>query len=233
MAKYKVDISSYDKFRAATIGNWYDVDGVYGAQCVDSAKLLWEQLGRACSTGGTGGAYGCWTAARTANAGKDFDLITDKTKIKRGDVVVWGEGLCKYGHIGFADADYKAGQKLPCYSQNQGGTDGQGAASAFCVKSYATAHILGAFRLKKWAAVSTKSTAPTTNTPTKTATVKSAVAVGKTVKVKSGAKSYEGKSIAAFVYKGKYKVDELKGNRAVLDKKGICTAFKTSDLEVL
>lgn len=57
--------------------------------------------------------------------------------------------------------------------------------------------------------------------------------VGATVRVKSGAKSYEGKNVAVFVYNGKYKVDELKGDRAVLDKKGICTAFRVSDLEVL
>lgn len=53
---------------------------------------------------------------------------------------------------------------------------------------------------------------------------------GSRVKVKKGAKSYEGATIAAFVYNNVYTVDELKGNRAVLDLKGICTAFKTDDL---
>jgi hypothetical protein len=56
---------------------------------------------------------------------------------------------------------------------------------------------------------------------------------GSVVKVKRGAKSYEGKKIASFVYNGQYKVDELKGNRAVLDKKGICTAFNVNDLIVI
>lgn len=54
--------------------------------------------------------------------------------------------------------------------------------------------------------------------------------VGDIVQVKKGARSYEGKKIASFVYKGKYVIDELKGNRAVLDKDGINTAFNTSDL---
>ena len=59
-----------------------------------------------------------------------------------------------------------------------------------------------------------------------------AVKVGSKVKVKKGAKSYEGKNVASFIYNNVYTVDELKGTRAVLDIKGICTAFKTSDLTV-
>lgn len=43
MAEYtgpvKVDVSSYEAFREATLGNWYDVDGVYGAQCVDLSLI--------------------------------------------------------------------------------------------------------------------------------------------------------------------------------------------------
>lgn len=53
---------------------------------------------------------------------------------------------------------------------------------------------------------------------------------GDKVKVKKGAKSYEGKSVASFVYENEYKVDDISGNRAVLDKNGICTAFNVKDL---
>lgn len=60
--------------------------------------------------------------------------------------------------------------------------------------------------------------------------VSTAIALGDTVKVKQGAKSYEGVSIASFVYSRTFKVDQLKGDRAVLDIKGICTAFNTKDL---
>ena len=63
-------------------------------------------------------------------------------------------------------------------------------------------------------------------------TVAKTLKKGSIVVVKKGAKSYEGKKIASFVYNGKYTVDELKGNRAVLDKKGICTAFHINDLIV-
>lgn len=51
------------------------------------------------------------------------------------------------------------------------------------------------------------------------------------VRVKQGASSYEGVPIASFVYSGTYTVDELRGDRAVLDEGGICTAFWVGDLE--
>lgn len=56
---------------------------------------------------------------------------------------------------------------------------------------------------------------------------------GDMVKVNEGAKDYNGSKVASFVYKGTYKVDELKGDRAVLDEKGICTAFNVKDLTVV
>ena len=55
---------------------------------------------------------------------------------------------------------------------------------------------------------------------------------GSRVKVKQGAKSYEGKSVASYVYTKVYTVDQLNGKRAVLDIKGICTAFNINDLIV-
>lgn len=53
---------------------------------------------------------------------------------------------------------------------------------------------------------------------------------GDMVKVKEGASTYEGKSVARFVYNGIYTVDEIKGDRVVLDRKGIHTAFRIKDL---
>ncbi|MEG1894661.1 MAG: SPOR domain-containing protein [Oscillospiraceae bacterium] len=50
------------------------------------------------------------------------------------------------------------------------------------------------------------------------------------VKVRAGAKTYTGGGVASFVYSNVYTVDELKGNRAVLDANGICTPFNVSDL---
>ena len=56
------------------------------------------------------------------------------------------------------------------------------------------------------------------------------IKVGDSVKVKKGAKDYNGGGLASFVYNNTYRVDELKGDRAVLDLKGLCTAFRTTDL---
>lgn len=70
-------------------------------------------------------------------------------------------------------------------------------------------------------------------TVTEPVTKPQGIAVGSKVKVKQGAKTYDGKNIAKFVYNGTYIVDELKGNRAVLDRKGICTPVNISDLVVV
>lgn len=53
---------------------------------------------------------------------------------------------------------------------------------------------------------------------------------GSLVKVKPGAKTYTGGSVASFVYMGAHTVDELVGDRAVLGKNSICTPFNVKDL---
>ena len=60
----------------------------------------------------------------------------------------------------------------------------------------------------KYLVVVAKSTIPT-------------IKVGSTVKIKKGAKTYDGKALASFVYNRKHKVKELKGNRAVITYLGI------------
>ena len=62
--------------------------------------------------------------------------------------------------------------------------------------------------------------------------VTSSIVKGSRVKVRDGAKTYDGRGVASFVYGNTYTVDELKGDRAVLDRKGICTAFRVVDLVV-
>ena len=105
--------------------------------------------------GRTGAARGIWEekTARARNAGTEFELITDVTKIKRGDVIVFGSKLGSYGHIGYADEDYPTSKSstIACYSQNQGGSNGAGQAAAFCVKRCNKAALIGAFRYKAWA----------------------------------------------------------------------------------
>lgn len=60
------------------------------------------------------------------------------------------------------------------------------------------------------------------------------IKVGDIVKVKSGAKTYTGGGLASFVYKQKYKVMEVKGNRIVIGQNGVITAaVNKKDLEVV
>lgn len=62
--------------------------------------------------------------------------------------------------------------------------------------------------------------------------VTGSIVKGSRVRVRDGAKTYDGKGVASFVYGNTYTVDELNGDRAVLDREGICTAFKVKDLIV-
>lgn len=57
------------------------------------------------------------------------------------------------------------------------------------------------------------------------------IVVGSTVKIKSGAKDYNGGSLASFVYAREYKVKEITGDRVVITYNGaIVAAMKISDL---
>jgi len=58
----------------------------------------------------------------------------------------------------------------------------------------------------------------------------SAFSVGDIVRVRNGALSFDNVAVASFIFEGTYRIDELNGKRAVLDKGGIHTAFRTSDL---
>lgn len=145
---YQVNVSSYDAFRANVLGKGYDLDNAYGYQCWDGAGLLWQQLGRTLQTG-NGCAYGCWTLKRNENAGSQFELITNKADVKKGDVVVFSGGT--YGHIGFADENYNGSGVIRLLGQNQGGTPkGAKGGAGFNVINMSMAGFLGAFRFKNW-----------------------------------------------------------------------------------
>lgn len=62
---------------------------------------------------------------------------------------------------------------------------------------------------------------------------KPTIKVGSTVTIKKGAKTYDGQSLASFVYNRKYKVSELSGTRAVITYNGdVVAAMKISDLSL-
>lgn len=156
-AVYSVPIGSYDVFRGSVNGRGFDIDGYYGFQCWDGSALLWQQIGRTLSTGGTGAARGCWevVSARNANAGGDFDLIYDKTQIKRGDVLFFGGS--QWGHTGFADSNYTGANYIPVLGQNQ---TGDGSGSPFNVVNVSLNSFLGAMRFKNWNSTPAPTPAP-------------------------------------------------------------------------
>jgi hypothetical protein len=60
---------------------------------------------------------------------------------------------------------------------------------------------------------------------------KPTIAVGSTVRVKSGAKTYDGRNLASFVYNRDHKVSQIKGDRVVITYDGVViAAVKLSDL---
>lgn len=67
--------------------------------------------------------------------------------------------------------------------------------------------------------------------PSTPSTSGSFIKVGDTVKVKKGAKTYDGGNLASFVYDRNHKVSELSGNRAVITYGGtVVAAVNTKDL---
>lgn len=135
---------SAKQFIDQTKGKTYDMDGAYGPQCWDYGDYFWlQQVGRSLSTGGTGCARGCWTSApaRKANAGKQFDLITDKKNLKYGDWVILNSG--QFGHIGIVTAIDLKNNTVTLQSQNQGIIRNKVTTVKFNLMSF-----LGAFRYR-------------------------------------------------------------------------------------
>ena len=163
MAQYSglvtVDISSYDAFRSAVLGNGYDVDGVFGDQCVDMAKLLAGNAGRPSpywKSQPDGYAYEGWTdlTSRTYNAADYFTLIYNKADVRRGDLVVLDHGRFTgdtTGHIAFADSDWNAATTYAyLLGQNQVNPD-PNVGHPNTVTNMSVVKFLGAFRFNAWA----------------------------------------------------------------------------------
>ena len=146
--------STYDIWRANTIGRAFDLDGSFGCQCWDYASLFWRNVGFPAGyplTGPLHYASQCWTVSRVQNAGNEFDLVTGLANIKRGDVIVMdGNSQNPPGHITFADEDYDGSGYIWCVGQNQGGTILPGGGTAVTRNHLGTLEILGMFRYKAW-----------------------------------------------------------------------------------
>lgn len=141
----QLDISSPQAFANDVMGRCIDVDGYYGAQCWDLEAAFWlNYVGRTLSTCGTGAAKGtiqdgCWQK----NAGSEFVMIWDKTKVQPGDVAVFSTGT--WGHIGTVMGYYNNGY-FTLLGQNQGGNACPGGGAVANIINISTRDFIGAFR---------------------------------------------------------------------------------------
>lgn len=141
------DISSPDVYKNAVINLCIDLDGLYGAQCVDlMADFHYNYTGRWLSTCGTGAAYGLWDC-RYDNAGGDYDFIEDSTQLQPGDWVIFGGG--QYGHVGMALGYYNNGY-IALLGENQGGSACTGGGAAANIINMSLKTFRGAFRPKMY-----------------------------------------------------------------------------------
>ena len=141
---------TYTQFKDYTIGKCWDTDDFpYGAkaQCWDLGDLFWQNYaGRNLSTCGTGGAKGAWNC-KEQNAGDEFDLIYDKTKLQAGDWVIFNNG--QYGHVGMALGGYNNGY-IALLGQNQGGYTCAEGGQATNIINISLKDFAGAFRPKTY-----------------------------------------------------------------------------------
>lgn len=154
MALVSVPTGTYEVFKAATLGNYYDIDGVFGAQCVDLGKLLWGNIGYPLpylKTGPEGYAYEIWTVSREWNAGTDFTLIYNLSDVKKGDMIIIGPTSVNggAGHNAFADEDYTGGNTMLLLGQNQVDPSPTVGHATTLTRLNVSA-FLGAFRYKVW-----------------------------------------------------------------------------------
>lgn len=158
---YVVPISSYDDFKTAVNGKGFNIDDWAGWQCWDGAALLWQQLGLRLITG-NGAAIGCWDLKRDVNKYDKFDLVTDVSSLKRGDVV-----CMRPNHIGYFDG--WNGNYMRILGQNQGGTpiytQNGYTTEAFNVVNIAKSAFAGAFRYRGWITTTTTVTTTTVANP--------------------------------------------------------------------
>ena len=134
-------------FKDYTLNKCWNTDNHFGAQCWDLGDLYWQNYaGRNLSTCGTGAAKGAWNC-KEQNAGNEFVLITDKTKLQAGDWIIFSSG--RYGHVGMALGGYNKGY-IALLGQNQGGKACDGGGSQTNIINISLNSFSGAFRPKSY-----------------------------------------------------------------------------------
>ena len=138
--------SSFDDFIASTNGRTIGT-----GECWDYINLIWNHLGNRYytyppsdpSATNHGVKWGVLnTDARNANIITGLIYISDKTQLKRGDIVVSTDGT--YGHAGFINSDYTGEQNYGFYTQNYAGR------RSVALDTYNLHDFGGAFRYTEW-----------------------------------------------------------------------------------
>lgn len=152
-----VPTDTITNFKNATFGRCIDTDGAYGSQCWDLANLFWKNYAdRGFNTCGTGAAKGtiqdgCWQK----NAGGQFEMVWDKTKLQAGDWVITSNGT--WGHVGVALGGYNNGY-VALFGTNQGGAVCSGGGSTANIVNMSLNSFAGAFRPKIYTKTASNST---------------------------------------------------------------------------
>lgn len=142
-----VDVTTVQTIHASIEGLCIDVDNAYGSQCYDTSAAVSENMtGRRLTTCGTGAASGMMNCYEQ-NAGDDYEVIWDATKVQPGDIAVFGGG--KYGHTGIVLGYYNNGY-VALLSTNQGGKACPGGGSSANVINMSMKNFIGAYRWKEY-----------------------------------------------------------------------------------
>lgn len=144
---FAIDISTPWTVVAALDNQCIYMGNPYGSQCVNTTNVIAEnQVGYWMSTCGSGAARGIWDC-REENARGGYELITDPTQLRPGDLfVTWGGD---WGHTGMVVGYYNNGY-VPVFSTNQGGTYCSGGGAAANTINLSMATFSGAFRWHGW-----------------------------------------------------------------------------------
>ena len=97
MSKY----NTFDAFIKAHLGKAMDYDGVAGCQCIDLCKYYLDEL-LGLKPGAWGDAYAWYTNFNNISVLKNnFTRIANTPSFipKKGDIMVWGQGLSRWGHV--------------------------------------------------------------------------------------------------------------------------------------
>lgn len=156
------DYSSFNNFISSTNGRT-----IGAGECWDYINLIWTHLGSRYwtypplnpSATNHGVKWGVLNSdALNANQIVGLTYISDKTQLKRGDIVVSTDG--EYGHAGFINENYNSdpNHTYGLYTQNYAGR------RSVALDYYNLHDFGGAFRVNAWIAP--------TPTPTSTGTIK-------------------------------------------------------------